>query len=333
MNSFLSSLLLLFALSLFSLHVSANIRFTPIVFQCPGCVSETVTLIDNGTTAILWDTSRTGFLTNQVVDEVDYFVKQYGVTIESAIVSHGHPDHFSGVPALVSKYNGLKVYVASQTILSELLGFVAFFNQSGLFPPALASFNWNSLQVLPSLSLYLGQELLQVSVFNDSPSESVYYSVLYHATSRTLLTADVLYNKLHLYLGPGVTLDHARNWRNTAVPRLMSAYPNAETIVCGHGLPANDITTTGNNVIEYLRFFEVTLLTCNSSGGFPSMTDVENALIAEYPTYDAAFISFIGMNGDVWRSDQKAAGCYSSASSLATLSLSSLFSVVMLLCL
>lgn len=202
-------------------------------------------------------------------------------------VTHGHPDHFLGLGALRAELPSLRIVVASDAIKQDVIGFATWMDGQGwlegepqMKPRSEANpdgFDYaGAIEVLDGDTLTLpGGGALEVRA-DYAPAEAEHTSTLYSRELGALFASDLAYHDVHLWLGVGVTPDHAARWQ-AITSELEAAYPPPTTIYPGHGAP------TDATVFAAMRGYIDDLL------AIAAATDTDQAAIdamaAKYPAY------------------------------------------------
>ena len=305
------------------------LNFTLFADKSPSSLGSSAWLVDDGTRALLVDTSASGLSDNSVPNSVAEHVSSRGLSLEMVFITHGHPDHFSGLPALRGNFSSTPFYVGSAPVLAELLSLVAVINSSGGFPPSLAGFDWvDQIQVLPgdTIDVFPGNPIQVDADF--SSGESFYFAVLWDAAGGNLLTGDLIYHLNHFYLGVAINTELLSSWKDDNLDTLVSRYSSASAIYPGHGPVATGLFNTARDAHDYLETFLTLLRTCHDGVPDP-LTIVGQTLVRTYPSYAfPVIVSSNVPNNPAWQTEQEEWACSPASSvSLAFSLASSLFLV------
>jgi glyoxylase-like metal-dependent hydrolase (beta-lactamase superfamily II) len=173
-----------------------------------------------------------------------------GSAPEIVLITHGHPDHYLGMSALKKEFPNARILVATNQIKDDIIAFTKFMESvkwlegEPTMKPKSASnpngFDYqNEIGVLASDHLTMpGGSILEVnSTF--PTTEAPHETVLFSKDLNSVFASDLVYNKVHLWLGVGVTADAIRNWQS-ALRALKETYgPLMSNIYPGHGVVAS----------------------------------------------------------------------------------------------
>jgi glyoxylase-like metal-dependent hydrolase (beta-lactamase superfamily II) len=235
---------------------------------------------DAGTVVI--DATRSSAAARDVVA----LARSRGAAPSVLFVTHGHPDHFLGMGEMKREVPGLRIVVATQAIKDDVVGFATWMDGQGWLEqePAMKprsdahpdGFDYQgAIEVLASPRLVLpGGESLVVDT--DFPAtEAAHETTLYSPELGALFTGDLAYDKVHLWLGVGVSREDARAWQS--VTRTLEArYPAGTRVYPGHGAP------TDLRVFASVRSYIDDLLAAASSASDEAASD---QMVKKYPDW------------------------------------------------
>jgi hypothetical protein len=143
-----------------------------------------------------------------------------GKTLQSIVVTHGHPDHYMGLGVFHRRFPEVPVSVASAEIRDDIIGFSRWMDSVGWLEaePAMkvksdeypGGFDYAGIiQVLDKPVLALPSQPTGIQAQSDYPgSECGHMTTLSIPAQRVFLGFDLLYNRVHAWCGPGV----GKNW-------------------------------------------------------------------------------------------------------------------------
>lgn len=247
MTVLIKSLLLVIVIitSVFSPTSLASNTITLDIFE-----GETATvnsyLFSNGKSLIVMDVQRS----TAEAKKLEKLIKSKKLPLTHILISHGHPDHYIGMSWLSQQFPSAKIVVANENIKQDILGFsswmenVGWLAQEPLLKPRSKKnpngFNYlSNIQVLGSDKLVMnGGGVLQLNT-EYLAAEAEHVTTVYVKDLNGLFTSDLAYNKVHLWMGQGVTKKHVKNWR-AQLKSLKQKYTQSNpTVYPGHGKPAN----------------------------------------------------------------------------------------------
>lgn len=196
--------------------------------------------------------------------EVLAYTESLGKPIERILLSHDHPDHWSGSVAF-----DLPLTTTANIAANLQAGLDA-----GQYQPV------EGFQA-PETTLVEGSETIDGLTFEFSTvqnAEALEQVIIRIPEAKTVILQDLMYNNTYFFPG----LDRP-NWISILDTLRQSIVADGiETVLVGHGVP----TTRGalDTGIEYLTMMEELFTTAESAEA------VVQAIQARYPSYEAAFL-------------------------------------------
>lgn len=180
-------------------------------------------LIEGETEAVLVDAQFTRSQAKKVVDLVLESQKK----LTTIFITHGHPDHYLGLEVIKKAFPNAKIVAAAGTIediKKTAQGKIDYWKK--LYGDDLAdTFTVPSL-VASSQLLVDGQE---VDLIDLLPGESENATLLYVPSAKALITGDLAYNNVHLWLAE----DRPESWlKNLNLAKKVGVI---ESVLPGHG--------------------------------------------------------------------------------------------------
>lgn len=197
-------------------------------------------LIQGERDAILVDAQFTLSEAAQVVQ----LVQSSGKQLKYIIVTHGHPDHFFGLEVLQHAFPDARI-VATDAVIADIqdYGPKAIARWKPVFKEQIRD-SFLTPKPINSTSLFLEGNEIQLLTMDGG--ESAHATVLWIPSTQALLTGDLTYNKVHLWLRE----NRPQGWL-AILDRFEQLQPLA--VYPGHGAPG------GPNVIaadrEYIETF------------------------------------------------------------------------------
>lgn len=247
MTSSIKQLLLITTLitSIFSSTSFASNAITLDVFEGQTATVNSY-LFSNGKSLVVMDVQRS----TAEAKKLTKLIKSKNLPLTHILITHGHPDHYIGMSWLSQQFPSAKIVVANEYIKQDIMGFstwmesVGWLNQEPLLKPRSKNnpngFDYtNKIQVLNSDELIMdGGGVLQLNT-DYLAAEAEHVTTVYVEDLNGLFTSDLGYNKVHLWMGQGVTKEHVANWR-IQLKSLKAKYKKrAPKVYPGHGKPAN----------------------------------------------------------------------------------------------
>lgn len=179
-------------------------------------------------------------------------IKSKQLPLTHILITHGHPDHYTGMSWLSKQFPKAKIVVANEAIKKDILGFSTWMESVGwleaeplLKPKSNKNPNGfdyvNNIHALNTDTLVMnGGGKLKLNT-HYSPAEAEHLTTVYVDDLNALFTSDFGYHKVHLWMGQGVSEEHVANWR-AQLNGFKSKYSASNPKVYpGHGKQA-DIT-------------------------------------------------------------------------------------------
>jgi glyoxylase-like metal-dependent hydrolase (beta-lactamase superfamily II) len=177
-------------------------------------------LFSNGKSLLVMDVLRSSEDAKLLVE----LIKSKKLPLNQILITHGHPDHYTGIDLLHNEFPKAKIVVASQEIKNDIKGFSTWMESVGWLDkePALKpksdknpnGFDYDNLiSVLKSNKIELngGGVLDLETAYN--PAEAEHLTTVFSKDLNAFFTSDFCYNNVHPWLGTGVDDLHIQNWK------------------------------------------------------------------------------------------------------------------------
>lgn len=209
------------------------------------------------------------------------------------LITHGHPDHYLGMGELKRMFPKLKIVVASQAVKDDIIQFTQWMDGQGWLEkePSMKprsaqhpdGFDYSQIQVLQEPVYRLpGGATLQVKS-DYAATEAEHETTLYSPELNALFAGDLVYNKVHLWLGVGVSRPAVAQWQQTLGALEAQYGARGVRVYPGHGAPADA------SLFEVNRQYMATLL--KIVDGAADEADAQAKMVARYPDYrNAGFL-------------------------------------------
>ncbi len=210
----------------------------------------TSTLVRGGDSAVLVDAQLTLSQGRRLAE----WVAERTTSLSAIVVTHQHPDHYLGAPAVLDRFPGTPVYargaVAKNIADSQGMysGWTDMFGDDVATEPALPT-------ALEGARLLLGDHELRLLGF--AQGDCGEQTVVHLPSVRTAIVGDLIYNGTHV--GTAET-DAAKRAAWRAGLDTLAAL-DVDTIIAGHKAPgrSDDAAEQLSFTREYLRVFDAAL--------------------------------------------------------------------------
>ncbi len=248
-------------------------------------------IFSNGKSLIVLDVQRKTYEAAKLVK----LIKAKNLPLTHILISHGHTDHFTGMPLMRKEFPGAKIVVANEAIKKDIKDYAIYMNTGGETDaePALErplrpktpenpdGFDYeNYIQVLDQNSLTLeGGGILELTT-DYKPAEAKHIATVYSKDLNALFLSDFGYNGVHHWQGDDITLGLIANWREE-LGRIKEIYTARNpTIYPGHGHPTD--MNMFDDMIQYIDDY-VRIVTEATS-----REEAMSKMIALYPDHGEA---------------------------------------------
>jgi glyoxylase-like metal-dependent hydrolase (beta-lactamase superfamily II) len=248
-------------------------------------------IFSNGKSLVVMDVQRKSSEAKKLAN----LLKSKNLPLTYIIISHGHTDHFTGIPLFHTEFPQAKIVVASEDIRRDIKEYAVYMDRGGAtgaepaLEPALrprsaenpTGFDYeHAIQVLPSSSLTLdGGGTLELTS-DYPPTEAKHMTTVYSKELNALFVSDLGYNHVHAWMGDDISRQRIATWRAQLVQLKANYLPFNPKVYPGHGDPTD--MSLFDRMIRYIDAF--LRVTSRASSREEAMREMESL----YPDYREA---------------------------------------------
>ena len=244
-------------------------------------------IFSNGQSLIVMDVQRS----TSEAQKLAKVIKAKEQPLSHILISHGHPDHYIGMDWLLKEFPEAKIVVANKSIKEDIIGFSTWMESIGWLDaePSLKpksdknphGFDYESnIEALSDNSLAFNEGGALKLETHYKPAEANHVTTVFVENLNGFFVSDLGYNKVHLWMGQGVSDQHIQNWKKQLALFKASYGDRNPTVYPGHGDPT-DINLFAT-MIDYIKDFQ--RITKNATSKEKAMSEMKKL----YPDYKEA---------------------------------------------
>jgi glyoxylase-like metal-dependent hydrolase (beta-lactamase superfamily II) len=248
-------------------------------------------IFSNGRSIVVMDVQRKRDEALKLVD----LVKARGLPVTHVLITHGHTDHFTGMPVFRDEFPDARVVVANEDIKRDIKAYAIYMDSGGetgaepALEPALrpktqenpSGFDYETtISVLAGNTLTLdGGGTLELTT-DYQPAEADHMTTVYSPDLNALFLSDFGYNKVHHWQGDDISREDIANWRAELLSIKAEYADRNPTVYPGHGDRAD--MSLFDAMVQYID--DYTRITTEAT----SREEAMSKMIALYPDYAQA---------------------------------------------
>ncbi|MEJ6393838.1 MBL fold metallo-hydrolase [Gymnodinialimonas sp. 2305UL16-5] len=233
--------------------------------------------IETPSSVIVIDVQRDTFHAAEALNAV----KAIGKPVSAILVTHGHPDHYTGLEQFRAQWPGVPIYASPETIRVVETDHYGYHQVVRELAPDAAPSEF----VVPDRPIELNETLaidgVTIETREMGPSEATSATVFYLPETQELYAGDTVLNQMHGFLyeeRSGEVLD--------TLQRMRVLFPEAQVIHPGHGDPgaAMALMDAHEDYTETARRLVAELMS-DAMSAEQIIADVTQSLQLGYPNY------------------------------------------------
>ncbi|HRX38554.1 MAG TPA: MBL fold metallo-hydrolase [Parvularculaceae bacterium] len=248
-------------------------------------------IFSDGRSIIVLDAQRKPYEAEKLIE----LIKSVNLPVTHILISHGHTDHFTGMPWLMDAFPDAKVVVANEDIRKDIKDYAIYMDQGGatesepILEPRLKpkspenpdGFDYeSSIRILKSNKLKMKGGCTLTLETDYAPNEGRHMTTVYSKELNALFLSDLGYNHIHPWMGDDIDRARVISWRNELV-RVRDKYAPLNPIIYpGHG-DATDMSMFDEMIGYFDNFLHVTETATSREEAMMKMKEL-------YPDYGEA---------------------------------------------
>jgi glyoxylase-like metal-dependent hydrolase (beta-lactamase superfamily II) len=198
-------------------------------------------------------------------------IKQQNIPLTHLLVTHGHPDHYTGMYVMKTEFPDVKIVVTTPDIKNDIMGFSAWMESVGwldkepkLKPLSATNpdgFDYqNNIEVLNSTELALAEGAILTLNSDYSSAECEHLTTIFSKDLNAFFANDFIYNGVHPWLA--VDQQNINNWKKQLQDFDAAFAESKPTVYPGHGQPTD--VSGFSTMLKYITDFEQTVASATS---------------------------------------------------------------------
>lgn len=230
-------------------------------------------------------------LVNSEATKLAAMIKASGKNLKWIYVTHGHPDHFMGLQVLQKEFPNAEILARPKVVQTMPDLFKKYEAPLNKFFPGDVASGPVTPKTLDALTLNV--DGVEIKLLEFENGECSYATALHIPTQKTLLAADLVYNKVFPWLNE-MHVDGVLKQADA-----LKALPDVETILPGHG-----DAMTKDAIAGYVTYVNDFLAMVETAKDADALVD---GMKAKYPDYKTVAGLRFSANAHIAARDEKRA--------------------------
>jgi glyoxylase-like metal-dependent hydrolase (beta-lactamase superfamily II) len=216
-------------------------------------------------------------------------IKAEGKPLTHMLITHGHPDHYTGMNVMKQEFPDVQIVVTTDDIKKDIINFSTWMESVGWLEkePALKplsatnpnGFDYeNKISVLNSKQLQLAEGAVLELNSDYNAAECEHLTTIFSKDLNAFFANDFIYNGVHPWLA--ISQENIENWKKQLQEFKTTFAQSQPTVYGGHGKPAD--VTVFDKQLKYIADFEEVVANATSR------EDAMQKMQQLYPDYTQA---------------------------------------------